>query len=231
MALTQEGQALLRYCQGARDLEGEALAQIQKAGKVSQIRLRISGPTSIMRSRVIPSCIPTLRDWRNLLVEFHISDDPNLSLTLKSAKSQLAIIPPKDVAKEMESKVLRPEQYVLVGCARWKKRPVIEIVEKERIIDFDPSDQMSFSYLKKFDLLDRAQKDRYFANSTEAICEMFCQGLGYGVLTAEFAEPWIERGDLVALNGGRHLENNLALAWYPRPQKVGYFDAVTKVIR
>src|SRR3989338_2979815 len=33
MKLTQEGEALLRYCKGAEDLEGEVLSQMLGAGK------------------------------------------------------------------------------------------------------------------------------------------------------------------------------------------------------
>jgi LysR family transcriptional regulator, chromosome initiation inhibitor len=230
MNLTEEGQALFRYCQGAQDLEGQAFAQIQKAGTVAQIQVRIGGPTSIMRSRVIPACLPVMRDWKNLLLSFQITDEPSLVAELRSGASQLVIVPPEDVAREMDSKLLRPERYLLVATSKWKDRLLSDLITNERIIDFDSSDQMSFNYLRRFDLLDRAKKDRYFANSTEAICEMFCAGLGYGVLTSEFAEPWLKQKKLIALNGNRHLENRLALAWYPRPQRAPYFDALIKAI-
>ena len=226
MTLTHEGEALYRYCQGAQDLEGQAIAQIQRAGIATEVRVKISGPTSIMRSRVIPDCLPVMKEWKNLLLQFHVSDEPDLGVELRAARSQFVIVSPELVAREMDSKVLKPEKYVLVSSSRWKKRSITEIVQEERIIDFDPSDQMTFSYLRKFNLLDKARKDRYFANSTEAICEMFRAGLGYGVLSAEFAEPWLKQGQLIALNGSRYFENRLALAWYPRPQQSGYFDAV-----
>src|SRR5262245_44627485 len=50
MMLTTEGEALLRYCQAASELEGEALAIIQGAAKETAIRFCITGPTSIMHS-------------------------------------------------------------------------------------------------------------------------------------------------------------------------------------
>src|SRR5277367_1249238 len=58
MQLTHEGQALLRYCQAARDLEGEALARIQGAGQRAEVRVQLTGPTSLLVSRVIPQCVP-----------------------------------------------------------------------------------------------------------------------------------------------------------------------------
>src|ERR1700690_1249493 len=57
MMLTQEGEALNRYCLAAGDLEGLALNQMLGAGTSSPIRVNISGPTSIMTSRVVPSCL------------------------------------------------------------------------------------------------------------------------------------------------------------------------------
>lgn len=230
MGLTEEGQALYRYCQGAQDLEGQTLAQIQNAGVDSQIQVQISGPTSIMRSRIIPACLPVMKKWKNLLLSFQISDDPRLTAELRSGTSQLVIVSPEEVAREMDSKLLKPESYLLVATSRWKARSLSEVIGNERIIDFNPSDQMSFQYLRQFGLLDRAKKDRYFANSTEAICEMFCAGLGYGVLTLEFAEPWLRQGKLIALNGKKYLENRLALAWYPRPQRAPYFDTLIKTV-
>src|SRR4051812_25265264 len=42
MAPTTEGQALLRYCQAARDLEGEALAKIQHAATKTEVRVAVT---------------------------------------------------------------------------------------------------------------------------------------------------------------------------------------------
>src|SRR4051794_40835794 len=53
MMLTPEGEALLRYCFAAQALEGEALAKITGAAQQTEIRLVLSGPTSIMHSRII----------------------------------------------------------------------------------------------------------------------------------------------------------------------------------
>src|SRR4051812_11222626 len=48
MTPTPEGEALLRYCQAAKDLEGEALAKIQNAAIQATVRVCITGPSSIM---------------------------------------------------------------------------------------------------------------------------------------------------------------------------------------
>src|SRR5947207_7036435 len=69
MMLTPEGEALLRYCHATRELEGEALATIQGAAQDTAIRFCITGPTSIMRSRIVRQCFPILKQFPNLLMQ------------------------------------------------------------------------------------------------------------------------------------------------------------------
>ena len=235
MGLTHEGEALLRYCQGASDLEGQALAQISGAGLQTEVGVRISGPSSLMRSRVIPNCSDLLKSFKNLLIEFHLSDVPDLTPELRSGKSQMIIVAPEHVAREMDSRLLKPEKYLLVATRDWSHRTTRDIVQNERIIDFDPADPMSFNTLRHFGLFDLARKTRLFVNNTEAIAQLFCEGLGYGVLTSEFAEPFLKKGQLFALNQGKAFENRLALAWYPRKSlrkpSADYFESMLKAIR
>lgn len=231
MALTHEGQALLRYCQAAQDLEGEALAQIVGAGKQSTVRVCVTGPSSIMRSRVVPQLLPVLGRLKEVAMLFDINDLESREEALRSGRAQIAILARERVAREMDSKILKPERYVLVGPPAWKRRSLSSVIREERIIDFDPTDTMSFDYLRKFKFLDQAIADRHFVNNTEALVDMFKAELGYGVLTTEFAAPFLKRGEIVLLNSGEVYENQVALAWYPRPQMPSYFRALLNAIR
>jgi len=231
MALTHEGQALLRYCQAAQDLEGEALAQIVGAGRQSTVRVSITGPSSIMRSRIIPQCLPVLNKFKEIAVLFDLNDLDAREDALRSGKAQLAILSRERVAREMDSKLLKPEKYVLVGPSAWKRRALSDILKCEKIIDYDPSDTMTFTYLKKHKLLDQAVSERHFVNNTESLVEMFRAELGYGVLTTEFAAPFLKQGDISLLNSGAVYENQVALAWYPRQQMPAYFRALVDTIR
>ena len=58
MRLTAEGEALRQYVKQCIDIEGMTLSKIQKAARDSIIEVGISGPSSILRSRVIPNLIP-----------------------------------------------------------------------------------------------------------------------------------------------------------------------------
>lgn len=231
MMLTQEGEALNRYCMGAGDLEGLALNQILGAGRSSAIRVNISGPTSIMTSRIVPSCISLYEKFPALFLNFEMNDSETRVSQLRQGLAHLVIIPPEQVANEMDSKMLKADQYVLVGSPKWKNRKIAEIVKNERMIDFYESDQTTFKYLKKFSLFQDSIHDRLFANNNDAIVRLFSAGVGYGTLTLEVALPHVERGEIIVLNSRMTLEDSQALAWYPRPKVPAYFKAVIDSIK
>lgn len=228
MFLTKEGEALLRYCQQVEQLEGEALSSITGTGIEKIISISITGPTTIIHSRITPPCIKVAKKFPCLLLKFDINDNENCVNSLRRGDNQLAIIEHGYLSDEMEHKILRPELYVLVASPKWKKRRVQEVVRNERIIDFDEQDQMSFNYLKQFDLFDYANKDRHFANRTSTLSIMITSELGYGVLPLEFAKPYINNHELIVLNGGKTYPHSLALAWFPRHLQPNYFSALIK---
>jgi LysR family transcriptional regulator (chromosome initiation inhibitor) len=230
MLLTQEGEALIRYCQAARALEGEALATIQGAAIETEINLAITGPTSIMRARIIPKCILILKKFPQLSMRFDIDDIEERQQKLKTGHTDFAIIQKQDVAKEMAFKNLKSEQYILVCCKAWKNRKLRDIITSERIIDFNPHDSMTFNYLKKYELFEGTQHQRHFVNRTESLATMVTAGLGYTTLAKEFAKPYIEDGSLIALNSGKTFDHSYVLAWYARPEPPRYFAAIVSAI-
>jgi LysR family transcriptional regulator, chromosome initiation inhibitor len=230
MMLTPEGEALLRYCHAVIEIEGEALAKIKGAGIDSDIRIGITGPSSIMRARIIPQCYSVIKKFPHLLVHFDINDLENRIRSLRSGDSQLAVVRKEEVTPEMEHKILRPERYVLVCTSAWKKRKLRDIIAAEHIVDYDFSDQMTFNYLKHFDLFDVVNHERHFANRTDALAMMLVAGYGYGVLTMEFSQSYIEENQLIVLNSGKIYKTSMALAWYDRPEPPHYFSALINAI-
>ena len=200
MQLTTEGKALLRYCMASRDLEGEALSIIQGAATEREVRLRTSGATSIMRSRIIPGCIEIMHKMPNLLMQYIVEDSNRHDAKLKAAECDLAIIEHEQLAKEMRFKELQPEQYVLVACKKWQNRKILDVIQNERIIDFDPNDKVTINYLTAYNLLEHANLSRHFVNRTDDLALLVSSGLGYTTLTKEFAEPYVNSGDLIILN-------------------------------
>lgn len=230
MMLTPEGEALLRYCHAAHELEGEALAKIKGAGIDTDIQVCITGPSSIMRARIIPQCFSVMKKFPNLLIQFDINDYDTRIRSLRSGDSQLAILREEDITPEMEYKILKPERFVLVCTHAWKKRKLREIIQSERIVDYDPSDQITFNYLKYFGLFDLIKHERHFANRTDALAMLLVDGFGYGVLTEEFSKPYIKQKELIELNSGKVYQSSLALAWYSRYEPPLYFSALIDAI-
>ncbi|MGD9153831.1 MAG: LysR family transcriptional regulator [Gammaproteobacteria bacterium] len=230
MLLTPEGEALLHYCQAAKELEGEALAKIQGAGLQTEIRLTITAPNSIMQARVIPSCLLIIKKFPNLLINFTVNDIENRHQALRAGLSDFAIIQEEQLAAEMEFKRLKPEQYLLVCSYKWQNRTLREIIKNERIIDFDSTDQCTFNYLKQYDLFDIAKHSRYFVNRTENLALLVSEGIGYTTLAKEFAAPYIKNKKLIILNKNKTYNITPILAWYDRPAPPKYFSAIIDAI-
>jgi DNA-binding transcriptional LysR family regulator len=130
----------------------------------------------------------------------------------------------------MHYKLLNPEQYVLVCSKQWKGRKLNEIIKNEKIIDYNPSDQMTYDYLRQYNLFHLAQHGRHFVNRTEFLAALVAATLGYTTLAKEFAKPYVENGQLMMLNAGQTYDVQFALAWYPRPEPPRYFIAVIEAI-
>lgn len=230
MLLTQEGEALLRYCQAAKSLEGEALAHIQGTGKETEVELNLSAPTSFMSARILPSCLPIIKKFPNLLLHFDVNDIEDRHEALRAGSVDLAVLREEHCRPEMKYKTLEPEKYVLVCSSQWKGRRLKDIIHHERIIDFDQTDTVTYDYLKHYNLFDDAKHGRYFVNRTENLALLTAAGVGYTTLAKEFAKPYVDNHELIILNNGKTLDISLVLAWFDRPELPDYFAAIIKAI-
>ncbi len=228
MKLTTEGEALLQFVKSSLDIEGMALSKIQRAAKDSIIEVSICGPSSILRSRVIPILNPILKEYPLLRFSYDLSDVDNIADKLKTGSCDFALLQLHHVTREMDSKILRVERYCLYGPASWKRRLFSEILQKETIIDFDSKDQMTFNLLDKYKLKSKALRERHYANNTDAIASMIAAGVGYSALSEQFAEPLVKKNQLIKLNSNYFYDFKLALAWYPRHEMPDYFKAIVK---
>lgn len=231
MQLTQEGEALLRYCHGAIDLEGEALNSIIGAGINQPVNINITGPTSVMTSRIVTQCVQLFKEWPLLQLNFIITDTEDRLQTIRSGLATFAIINPENVPNEMDSKIIKSEKYVLVASSDWKGRRIHDILNTERLIDFYESDLTSINYLKDYNLVALLKRPRLFVNNNEALIKLFCNGVGFGTLTQEVAKPFLDSGELIVLNGGAVIEAPLALVWYPRPEMPAYLKRIISSIK
>lgn len=230
MTLTAEGKALLQFCHNSREIEGQFLSQITGDGR-REVSLKIVGPTSALSTRIAENVQGLYASFPYLSLHLQSDDHANLIEMIRRGEADLAIVPPHQVPNEMDSKVLRPDRYLLVASRSWKARPLSEILASERIIDFYESDQTTMNYLKHFELKSNNKRSRLFINENEALIRMVIAGVGYATLTETVAHPHLASGEIIALNKGRAMDLPLALAWYPRPHLSDYFKALIKTIK
>jgi DNA-binding transcriptional LysR family regulator len=159
----------------------------------------------ILRSRVIPAVSQSLQECPKVTFSFQLSDTKSGVEALKVGEADFAILEHDAVVDEFASKRLKPERYILVGPTKWKDRKLADIISTERIIDFDPTDQMTFRFLAAHGLRDRARSDRHFVNNTDALAALVAQGCGYSVLSSEFAEEMIKTERLSPMGGASTL--------------------------
>jgi LysR family transcriptional regulator (chromosome initiation inhibitor) len=231
MTLTSEGKALLKYCLCARDLEGKTLAELKSGGEKNEIELRIAGPTSFISGRMVPSCKNIFKRWPNLNIQFTVDDSENRLDLLKKGKADIVVLYLHQVPLELDSKVVKPDEYILLGHPSWKNRDLKEILKVERLFAFHQDDQTSLNYLKYFNLLKFLKRPRLFINENLALSTLLRAGVGFGILTNEIAKPFMDDKSLIALNQGRMMKDALALAWYPRPQMTTYFSDIISGVK
>ncbi|WP_133134230.1 hypothetical protein [Legionella santicrucis] len=89
---------------------------------------------------------------------------------------------------------------------------------------------MTLNYLKYYDLLKHIRPERHFVNVNESLLSLFINGYGFGVLSTELCQPYLDKKELVLLNSGLSYENKLVLAWYTRTGQPSYFSDVIDLI-
>jgi len=231
MRLTEEGRLLLRYCTEVSNLEGQFFSGIKGAGQTREVELCIVGPMSLLAGRVVPRYREVAQKWPNLNMRFVIDSNANRLNQLKRGTCDLAFVFPHEVGLELDSKLVRPVEYLLVVTTEWKDRALKDILETEKLLAYHPSDTTGIDYLKSFNLLDRFKRSRFCVSENVTLIRMLELGLGFGVLPREIAEPLIHENKLASLNQGRSYKITFALAWYPRKEMPDYFREIIQMIK
>lgn len=231
MKLTVEGKSLLNYCLLAKELEGQTFSELKNKGSLKEVDLKIAGPTSFISGRAVPNCKDVLKKWPHLNFHFKIDDRENRIELLKQGSVDIAVLYPHQVPPELDSKLLKPDEYILLGHPSWKNRDLKEVIQTERMFAFHENDNTSLNYLKSFNLLRFLKRPRLFVNENLALSSLMKYGLGFGILSKEIAEPILRRDELIELNKGYSFKDPLALAWYPRSQMPTYFKDLIKSLK
>jgi DNA-binding transcriptional LysR family regulator len=230
MRLTEEGRLLLRYCTEVSNLEGQFLAGISGGGETREVDLCIVGPMSLLAGRVVPRYREVAGKWPNLNLRFVIDSNANRLNQLKRGACDLAFVFPHEVGLELDSKLVRPVEYLLVATSKWKGRPLKQILKTEKLLAYHAGDTTGIDYLTAFRLLEGLRRSRLLVNENVTLIRLLERGLGFGVLPREIAAPLIREKKLIALNQGRSHKIPFALAWYPRKELPDYFRQIVRMI-
>lgn len=226
MQLNPPGKVLLNY---AKKLQRLALAghnDITGLGSNAKVSVTLSAATTIMQSRVLPAITPILNKYPMLYIKLDADDNPKLEDKLLNFQSDIIISENIHLSDQTPYKPLAPDDMILVCSPAWKKRKLLDIIQQERIIDYNESDHLTFAYLRKYKLLEHAQHDRIFANRTELIAQMIECELGYSVLSKAFIKHYCSHGQLHVLNQGLSYAHQLVCAWMPQDTPAAYIQTL-----
>ncbi|WP_192482927.1 MULTISPECIES: LysR family transcriptional regulator [Cysteiniphilum] len=230
MQLTEEGQVLLRYCHDMQNLENSYLHSLNMSESDNIIALKLVSSSTLMKTRIVKVVTTIAKLYPQLRLYLQIQDIEARHELLKTGQVDLAIVNNKQVSKEMCAKVLSPERYVFIVPKAWAKRAIKDVVLNENIIDFDSSDDITFSYLAKYDLLQFARKDRHFINSPDQLAQLVGFKLGYTVVTKQFFEQYCDQAKVVILKDNWFYDHDISLCWYDRGVLPSYFKALIDAI-
>jgi DNA-binding transcriptional LysR family regulator len=191
----------------------------------------IVGPMSLIAGRVVPRYREIADKWPHLNPRFIIDSNANRLNQLKRGACDLAFVFPHEVGHELDSKLVKPVEYLLVASPAWKNRALDDVLETEKLLAYHPGDTTGLDYLAAFELRDYVKRSKLCASENITLIRLLELGLGFGVLPREIAEPMIKEGKLVALNQGRAYKIPFALAWYPRREMPDYFRAIVQMIK
>lgn len=226
MRVTEEGKNLVIYCRKIIDIENETLASISGTEDTKELRIQIVGSSSIMRSRIIPSSIKITKKFNNILFTYKINDDLPAIQLLKTTECQFAVASSSTVPKELDSKKLEPEIYILVVPYAWKDRDTKEILKNERLIDFSYGDKTTEQFLKKHKLYNIIKKEGHYVNNIDATLAMVIRKNGYSILSKRLVEYYIRTKRLVQKMPASYVKRDISLSWYPRREMPKYFKTI-----
>jgi LysR family transcriptional regulator (chromosome initiation inhibitor) len=231
MRLTADGHLLFRYCAEVSNLEGQFFSGMKSGGQTREVELCLVGPMSLLAGRVVPRYSEIVRKWPNLNLRFVIDSNANRLNQLKRGACDLAFVFPNEVSLELDSKLIKPVEYLLVATPEWKSRPLKEILRTEKLLAYHPGDTTGLDYLRTFKLLEHFKRTRLCVSENITLIRVLELGLGFGVLPREIAEPLINENKLAPLNQGRSHKIAYALAWYPRREMPDYFREIVRMIK
>ena len=224
MDLTQDGNALLQYCEIILPQYLSSLPENIQEKNNEITRIKIAGPFSIMHVRVLPMIRKLFEHSTTFIIDFEIHDH-NITRTSLS-DHQLSIVEHAHIKPMQNFKRLNPEHYQCICSRQWQQRSLIEVLKNERLIDISPYDVISDKYFESFDLQNHISNERIFVNDTHTLNQMIIEGYGYGVISQEYMAKFINRNKIQILNENKTYKNELSLVWKRQSKLPSYLNKI-----
>ncbi len=194
-------------------------------------RILVRGPASVLQTRVVPE-LPALA-MVNPRLGFHcLASDSAISLEgVQAGETQLAVVGGDAILQNFRWRPLAAERSSLFVCTDWRGRELDDLVENEAIVDFDPMDDSTYRWFRRFGIRRRGPALRHFANNMSSLVAMVAVGLGYSVLDVDFARPWVEANRLHCVDSDRVVELGLSLVWSRQAEGDDLVEELARRIR
>lgn len=175
LILTTAGEMLLRYCQTAQSLETEVLESLKSNSKKFAGTFRIAGFSSILRSIIIPSLAPFLRENPGVICEFKSFEVNELLDVLRSSKADIVILDYHLNKNGIIEHTLGQEEYVVIESSSHES-------PSDLYLDHGPHDNATESF---FNFQSSAPKTfrRSFMGDVYGIITGVEEGLGRAVMS------------------------------------------------
>jgi DNA-binding transcriptional LysR family regulator len=208
VALSAEGETLLRYCRAREGLEREMLAGLTTPRHDEGLRgvVRIAGFSSVTRSVLVPALSSLVRAGPELIVHVASRELRELPDMLRSGEADFVVLDRELGVAGSEALHIGEETNVLVESARHTTRA-------RTFLDHDPDDTTTERFMR----LNRRRYQpewRSFLDDVYGILDAASAGWGRAVVSRHMLAAF---PDLRIVSGYRALVTDVVLHWRRQP--------------
>lgn len=219
LILTTAGEMLLRYCQTAQSLEEEVLKSLKSSSTKFAGAFRIAGFSSIMRSIIIPSLAPFLRDNPAVVCEFKSFEVTELFDALRSSKADMVILDYHLNKNGVIEHTIGQEEYVVIESNSYES-------PNDLYLDHGPHDNATESF---FNFQSSAPKTfrRSFMGDVYGIINGVEEGLGRAVMSKHLLK---NNKKIKILKGHKKYLRDVTLNYFEQPFYSALHNEIIKQI-
>lgn len=220
ITLTDQAQALLRYCQMAQSIEEETLGNLNLNQSELSGTIRVAGFSSVMRSVIIPAISPFLRAHPKINCEFSSYEVFELFEVLRSSKADVIILDYHLQKSGIIEHAIGKEEYVVIESSKYKG-------PSDLYLDHGPNDNATESFLKFQNIATKPYR-RGFMGDVYGIIDGVEQGLGRAVMSEHLIR---QNKKIKIIKGYKKYYRDITLNYYDQPYYSKLHQAICQEIQ